>query len=312
MILNFQQLMDAAQNIVKAQGKPFAVAVAAGQDAAAISALTEAARLGIAQGRLVGDEAAIRDTLNQLAPDHGEAFEIIPGTGEPEIALKCIQLIHQGQADFLMKGKIKTGTLFKAVLDKDSGLRTGQLISDVFMFEFSRAVENHLIMITDGGINLAPDLNQKIQIIENAVLVAHALGNPEPKVAVLSAVETVNSQLPSTIDAALLAKMNDRGQIKHCLIDGPLALDNAISPEAAAGKGIQSSVAGQADILLCPNIESANMLAKGTTWFAGLPLAHTCVGATVPILIPSRSDSAQAKLYSIALSIVVSHHLKNS
>jgi phosphate butyryltransferase len=160
-------------------------------------------------------------------------------------------------------------------------------------------------MITDGGMTLAPDLNNKVELINNAVEVAHAIGNPNPKVAVLSATEFVLANLPSTLDAAALSKMNERGQIKGCLVDGPFGLDNAISEEAAAEKAIASPVAGHAEILLAANIESANSLAKSTTYFAGLRLAHVIVGGRVPILIPSRADKSDAKVLSVALGVIM-------
>ena len=184
---------------------------------------------------------------------------------------------------------------------------------DTFVFEFpERSGENKLLMITDGGFNLAPNLQEKIQILENAIQVAHALGNKLPKVAVLSAAETVNPNLQSTVDAAIISKMNQRGQIKGCIVDGPLALDNAISEEAARIKGIDSPVAGKADILLFPNIESANMTAKGTTYFAHLRLAHATMGAKAPILIPSRNDTADSKLLTLALNVIIGVNYENS
>ncbi len=307
MIKNFEQLLDEAKKIRRERGKPVPVALAAGNDHEALAALVEAQQLGLANGILVGDEREIRSTLESLNVGANSKFEIISTTIEVETAYRAIELIREKKAGILMKGKIKTATLLKAVLDKEKGLRTPRLMSDVFMFEFPARTDNQLIMITDGGINLAPDLKQKAQLIENAVVVAHALGNSVPKVAVLSAVEVVNPDLPSTLDAAILTQMNRRGQITGCVVDGPLALDNAISQKSVQEKGINSPVAGLADILLCPNIESANMMAKGTTYFANLPLAHTCLGAQVPVLIPSRSDNARAKLLSIALSVVVSY-----
>jgi len=167
-------------------------------------------------------------------------------------------------------------------------------------------METKFIMITDGGMTLAPDLKNKVELIKNAVEVAHALGNPNPKVAVLSATEFVLPNLQSTLDAAALSKMNERGQITGCVVDGPFALDNAISNDAAAEKRIKSEVAGRAEILVAANIESANSLAKSTTYFAGLRLAHVIVGAAVPILIPSRADKSDAKLLSIALGMIMS------
>jgi phosphate butyryltransferase len=193
-----------------------------------------------------------------------------------------------------------------SVLQPESGLRMDRLLTDIFVLEYPQRVQNKLIMITDGGMTLLPDLMNKVELIKNAVQVAHALGNSNPKVAILSATEFVVPKLESTIDAAALSKMNERGQIKGCIIDGPLALDNAISLEAAAEKRIQSEVAGRAEILVAANIESANSLAKSTTYFANLRLAHVIVGARIPILIPSRADKSDAKLLSMALGIVMS------
>lgn len=304
MIKNFDQLVAEARKRSLQRESPIRVVVAAGQDEAALSALLEVKKMRIADGILVGEKSKIVEALKQSNVPI-DTFKIVDEHDERAIGRKSTLMIREGQADIVMKGKIKTANLFKSVLDAETGLRTERLISDVFIFEFPKRPDNQLIMITDGGINLIQDLRQKISIIENAVTVAHALGNNLPKVAVLSAIETVNPDLPSTIDAAILSKMNQRNQISGCLIDGPLALDNAISEEAARQKGIQSKVAGNADILLCPNIEAANMLAKGTTYFASLSLAHVCVGARAPVLIPSRADSAEAKLLSIALSVIV-------
>jgi phosphate butyryltransferase len=169
-------------------------------------------------------------------------------------------------------------------------------------------VENKFVMITDGGMTMAPDLRNKVELINNAVDVAHALGNPLPKVAVLSATEFVLPNLPSTLDAAALSKMNERGQIKGCIVDGPFALDNAVSAEAAGEKRINSPVAGKAEILIAANIESANSLAKSTTFFAGLRLAHVIVGGRVPVLIPSRADKSDAKLLSMALGVIMADY----
>jgi phosphotransacetylase len=216
-----------------------------------------------------------------------------------------IDLLRKGEGDILMKGSVDTSTMMKAALREDSGLRTGRLLSDIFVMEYPERRGNKFVMITDGGMTLAPDLKNKMELIRNAVDVAHALGNANPRVAVLSATEFVLPNLPSTLDAAALSKMNERGQITGCIVDGPFALDIAISPEAAREKGIRSEVAGRADILLAANIESANSLAKSTTYFAGLALAHVIVGARIPILIPSRADKSEARLSSIALGMVM-------
>lgn len=306
MIKNFDELIAEAQRISRERKRPIRVAVAAGNDPAALEALHEAKKMNMVDGLLVGEKDKIIESMNQLGIAKNE-FEIIESTGESEICRRTIQTIHDGEAEIILKGKVKTATLLKAVLDAENGLRTGNLISDAFVFEWrDRPSENKLMIITDGGFTPAPDLKQKVQLIENSVKVMHALGNPNPKVAVLSAVETVNPSLQSTVDAAILAKMNQRGQIKGCIVDGPLALDNAISPEAAEIKGIDSPVAGQADILLFPNIESANATAKGAIYFGNCRLAHATMGAKAPVLIPSRSDTADAKMLTLALNVVLS------
>lgn len=309
MINNFDELIAEAKRISQARKRPIRVAIAAGNDDAALEAVHQAKKMDFADGLLVGEKDLILKKLDELNIEQKE-FKIIEACGDAEICRRTVQTIHDGEAEIILKGKVKTATLLKTVLNAEHGLRTGNLISDAFVFEWQgRAGENKIMIITDGGFNLAPDLMQKVQLIENAVQVAHALGNKLPKVAVLSAVETINPSLQSTIDAAILAKMNERGQIKGCLVDGPLALDNAISLEAAKLKGIDSPVAGQADILLFPNIESANIAAKGTTYFAGLRLAHATMGAKAPVLIPSRSDTADAKLLTLALNVVLCQNM---
>lgn len=308
MIQNFDQLLEEAKKISQRSAQPIKVVIAAGNDKAALEAVQDAKKMRLADGLLIGNKELILKTLEELNIDRNE-FEIIAANEEMEICRRTVQAIHEGKAEIILKGKVKTATLLKAVMDAEHGLRTGRVISDTFVFEWPNRTEpNKLMIITDGGFNLAPDLNQKIQILENAVQVMHALGNPNPKVAVVSAVETVNPALQSTMDAAILAKMNERGQIKGCIVDGPLALDNAISLESAQQKGIQSPVAGRADILLFPNIESANLTAKGTTYFANLRLAHATMGAKAPVLIPSRSDTADAKLLTLALNVIICKH----
>jgi phosphate butyryltransferase len=256
---------------------------------------------------LVGDEAVIS---SGLAPRREELPDvaIIHAPSVQDALNASIALVREGKADVLLKGSVDTSTMMRMVLREDNGLRSGRLMSDIVILEYAEREENKFIMITDGGMNMAPDLKQKVELIKNAVEVAHALGNATPKVALLSATEFVLPDLPSTVDAAALAKMSERGQIKGCVVDGPLALDNALSPQAAAEKGIASSVAGKAEILVAPNIESANSLAKSTTYFANLPLAHVIVGARVPILIPSRADKSRAKLLSVALGLIVSEY----
>ncbi len=229
----------------------------------------------------------------------------------PEQALRSlIDLARDGKADILLKGSIDTSTMMKEVLRDNGGLKTGRLLSDIFLLEYPHYRENKFVMITDGGMTLAPDLMNKVELIRNAVDVAHALGIDIPKVAVLSATEFVTPKLQSTIDAAALTKMNERGQITGCIVDGPLALDNALSEEAAREKEIKSPVAGNAQILIASNIEAANSLAKSTTYFANIRLAHVIIGSRVPILIPSRSDKSEAKVLSIALGMLMSEFMK--
>jgi phosphate butyryltransferase len=253
---------------------------------------------------LVGDEQRIAAALpkGSALP---QGVRVIHQSDVLSALHTCMELLKDQPGGILLKGSVDTGTLLRAVLDETSGLRTGNLLSDVFVVEYAEKADRRLVMITDGGVTLAPDLKAKADLIRNAVAVAHALGNDRPKVAVLSATEFVNPSLPSTLDAAALSKMNQRGQLSGCIVDGPLGLDNALSPEAAQEKGITSEVAGYADILLAPSIEAANLLAKATTYFAHMRLAHVIVGARVPVLIPSRADTADAKLLSIALGMLV-------
>ena len=248
-----------------------------------------------------------------VAPENSETFEAIAQARHTlglEFVLtasvdEAMELVAGGGIDILMKGSVDTATLMKSALKPETGLRTGRLLSDVFIFQYEARTENKLVMITDGGLSIAPDLAAKVELIRNAVEVAHALGNACPKVAALSATEFVQPNMPSTVDAARLAQMNAAGEIAGCVVEGPLALDGALVPRAAQEKGIASSVAGAAEILLCPNIESANMLAKSTTYIGNARLAHVIVGARIPILIPSRADRSEAKVLSLALGMLM-------
>jgi phosphate butyryltransferase len=255
---------------------------------------------------LVGDRATIAAAL----PDHA-GTEVVDRPDVEGCLATSVELLGRGEAGILMKGSVDTATLIKAALRPESGLRTARLLSDIFIFEYAPRRENKLIMITDGGLNVAPDLEAKVQLIRNAVEVAHALGNANPKVAVLAATEFVQPNMPSTLDAAALSKMNERGQIRGCVVEGPLALDTALEESAAREKHIRSAVAGAAEILVCPNIECANALAKSTTHIARARLAHVIVGARIPILIPSRADSSDAKLLSLALGMIMRERTAN-
>jgi len=302
MINNFDELLDHASTV---RGKN--VVVIAPANAETFEAIREAQeRLGVGFF-LVGNQDTIARGMAG-AP----RVEVIHQPDLRQALETAVELVHKGEADILMKGGIDTATMMKAVLHPEKGLRTGRLLSDIFLFEHSARQGNKFVMITDGGLTLAPDLNDKVELIANAVAVAHALGNPLPKVAVLSATEFVLSNLPSTLDAAALSKMNDRGQIAGCVVDGPLALDNALFAEAAQEKKITSRVAGQAEILVAAGIEAANSLAKGITYFGDVRLAHVIVGAQVPVLIPSRADKSDAKLLSVALGMIMSGQKRNA
>ena len=302
MIGNFDQLLEQS---LRVKGKK--VVVISPSNHETMAAVVQAHEMHLAEFVLVVEEKDGK--LNM--PEEGSKLRGVEVVAKPDMTSvleSSVSFIRSGYAHVLMKGGVDTSTMMRAVLKEDSGLRTGRLLSDVFVFEYPARQENKFIMITDGGVTLAPDLRNKVELIYNAVAVAHALGNMMPKVAVLSASEFINPNLPSTLDAAALAKMNERGQIKGCVVDGPFALDNAISADAAGEKRIASPVAGKAEILIAPSIEAANSLAKSTTFFAGYRLAHVIVGGKVPILIPSRADKSDAKLLSIALGVLMAAH----
>ena len=300
MITTFDELMKHAAAMPEKR-----VAVVNPKNEETFSAIADALQILKARFILVGTKDAICQAIKTYEIP-AQSVEVVDAADLDSATRSAISLAREGRADILMKGSVDTSTMMKAVLKDESGLRLGRLLSDIFILEYPQREDNKFVMITDGGMTLAPDLRNKVELIKNAVDVAHALGNQNPKVAVLSATEFVVHNLPSTLDAAALSKMNERGQIKGCIVDGPLALDNALSPEAAAEKGIKSPVAGHAEILVAANIESANSLAKSTTYFANLPLAHVIVGGKVPVLIPSRADKREAKLYSIALGMIMS------
>lgn len=297
-IRSFPELVEAA----KAKG-PKRIAVAAGHQQEVMLAGLDAEVAGLAEVTLVGDSAAIA----KIARDEGfdiSRMEVIHAPDPREAAYLVMKLISDGQADVAMKGKVETSDFLRSALSKELGLRTGKLFTHVAAFQIPEF--DRLIFISDAGVVVAPDLEQKVQIVQNAIYVAHGLGIELPRVAVLAATETVNPKIPTTLDAANLSKMADRGQIRGGLVDGPLALDNAISPESARIKGIRSEVAGRADILIAPDIEAGNVLAKAITYFAQGEMAGVVVGARCPLILPSRSDTRQAKLVSLALGVMLS------
>ena len=300
MISTFDELMKHAAAMPEKR-----VGVINPKNEETFSAIADAVRTLKTRFLLPGDKEIIASAL-EVYEIPASFVEVIDAPDVHQALSISVRLAREGSLDILMKGSIDTSTMMKTVLKEESGLRSGRLLSDIFILEYPQREDNKFVMITDGGMTLAPDLTNKVELIRNAVDVAHALGNTMPKVAVLSATEFVVHNLPSTLDAAALSKMNERGQIKGCIVDGPLALDNALSQQAAEEKGIKSPVAGHAEILVAANIESANSLAKSTTYFANLPLAHVIVGGRVPILIPSRADKRDAKLFSIALGMIMS------
>jgi len=277
------------------------IAVAQAADATVLEAVKYGEKEGIIKPVLVGAKEAIERKAGEAGLSNGSYRIVEPGQNESP-AVTAVRLIKEGEADILMKGLIPTGELLKEVLRKENGLNTGKTLSHVAVFKhpgFER-----FIFVTDAGLNIAPDLAQKKDIAQNAIDLAQSLGVAEPIAAAVCAVEVVNPSMPATIDAAALAKMSERGVIKGGRIEGPLALDNAVSTEAAQHKGIKSPLAGRADILIAPDIEAGNVLYKSLIFFGSAETAGLIVGARVPVVLTSRSDSAASKLYSIALGVL--------
>jgi phosphotransacetylase len=283
---------------------PIPTAVAHPCDAAALGAAVEAGAEGLIAPVLVGPEAKIRAVAEAAGVDIS-AYRLEPAPHSHAAAARAVALVRAGEAQMLMKGSLHTDELMHEVMDIDSGLRTARRISHVYIMDVPRYPRP--LLITDAAINIAPTLEDKRDIVQNAIDLAHILGIAQPRVAILSAVETVTSKLPSTLDAAALCKMADRGQIIGGLLDGPLAFDNAISVEAAREKNIVSEVAGQADILVVPDLVSGNILAKQLTFLAGAEAAGVVVGARVPIILTSRADSADARIASCAVAVLMVH-----
>lgn len=303
MYRSIEEIVSAAKALPNRQR----LVVAAAQDPDVLEAVRDAVEWGIVSAILVGDEGKIASIAKEINLDLRNCT-VVPEPDPVLAAKKAVALVADGQGDMVMKGKVGTADILRAVLDKEKGLRTGSLLSHVSALDIEGY--DRLIFMTDGAMNIAPDLGQKVQIIQNAVDVARAVGFPEPKVAVLAAVELVNPDMPAAVDAALLAKMGDRGQIKGAIVDGPLALDNAVSLHAAEVKGIKSPVAGRADILVVPDIEAGNVLYKSIVYFAKARVTGVIAGAKAPVVLTSRSDTHQAKLDSIAFSAVYAAGLK--
>ena len=297
MIKSIESLREAA----KAQGTR-CLAVACAQDDHVLLAVEDARRLGIADAVLVGDEAQIRRVAAENGIDPAN-YRIID---EPDKVAACrtaVSLVRNGEADAVMKGIVDTAVILKAVLDKEIGLRDAKVLSHVALFEVPGF--DRLLLLTDAAMNIAPDLEAKKEILRNAVKVAHAIGNENPVVACLCAVEKVNPKMPATLDAAALVEAAQAGELTGCTVVGPLALDNAVSVEAAKHKGIADPNAGRADVLLVPNIETGNVFYKSLVFLALANNAGLIVGAKAPVIVTSRADSEQTKLNSIALALAL-------
>ncbi len=297
MIKSIESLREAA----KAQGTR-CLAVACAQDDHVLLAVEDARRLGIADAVLVGDEAQIRRVAAENGIDPAN-YRIID---EPDKVAACrtaVSLVRNGEADAVMKGIVDTAVILKAVLDKEIGLRDAKVLSHVALFEVPGF--DRLLLLTDAAMNIAPDLEAKKEILRNAVKVAHAIGNENPVVACLCAVEKVNPKMPATLDAAALVEAAQAGELTGCTVVGPLALDNAVSVEAAKHKGIADPNAGRADVLLVPNIETGNVFYKSLVFLAHANNAGLIVGAKAPVIVTSRADSEQTKLNSIALALAL-------
>lgn len=298
MINNLEQLVAYAQKTNKMK-----LAVAAAQDKDILKAVAEAYKLNLIDVILVGDEPKIKEIAKELEINT-ELFTIIHKKDLVEAALETVKLVSTGQADFVMKGSLDTSTLLKAVLDKEVGLRTNNLLSHIMVYEIP--AYHKLLLLTDGGMNIEPSLEEKKEIIDNALLIAKVLGNKEIRVACLSASEKVSEKMPSTVDGAKLKEMANEGVFgQNVYVEGPIAFDLAVSKEAANIKNYKSPVAGETDILLVPTIEVGNGIGKALTYMANAKSAGIIMGAKAPVVLSSRADSAEVKLYSIALGSVV-------
>jgi phosphotransacetylase len=284
--------------------EPIATAVAHPCEESALSGAIEAGRLGLIKPILVGPIAKIREIAAKQGIDLS-GIEIIDAAHSHESAAKAVALVREGKAELLMKGSLHSDEILAAVVARDSGMRTGRRVSHVFVMDVP--TYHKVLVVTDAAINIAPTLEDKVDICQNAIDLVRSLGIERPKVAILAAVETVTSKMPATLDAAALCKMADRGQITGAVLDGPLAFDNAISKEAAKTKGIKSEVAGDPDILLVPDLEAGNILAKLLSFLANADSAGLVLGARVPVILTSRADSVRARIASCAVAMLAAH-----
>ena len=294
-------MWDNMDDVIKAARKSPSsrMAVAAAGDEVVLKSVTKAREDNLVEPVLIGDEEKIKSILGNIGK-YASDFEIIDAENKEEAAHKAVRMTAEGGADFPMKGMLSTSIILRALLNKEYGLRQDKLLSLITLMDLHD--QDHMIFMSDAGMNPNPDLNEKADIIRNAVTIARAVGFECPGVAVLAAVENVTENMPDTHDAAVLSKMQDRGQIKNCSIDGPLALDNALFESAAEHKGLGGQVAGKADIIITPDIEAGNILYKAMIVYARTPAASVVYGASVPLVLTSRADTAQTKYNSIALA----------
>lgn len=296
MLKSISELVD----ILKTQSTKRKLVLCAAADDNALEAVHKAYKADIIEPVLVGNKEDIQQVCDELNISFGEDVQIFHEIELKEMVKVAVSLIHNGEADFLMKGHISTAELMRGVLNKDWGLKKSRVISHLALFDLP--AYHKPLALTDVAMNIAPDLDTKIGILKNAISFMRKIGIQKPKVAALAAVEMVNEKMPATLDAALLTIMANRGQIRNCEIDGPLAFDNAISQESSSHKGIKGTVAGDADLLLVPDIEAGNVLYKAFVFFASAKVASIILGAKAPIVLTSRADSMETKLNSIRLA----------
>lgn len=301
-LTTFEQIMKKAESLPAVK-----VAVAAAADKEVLEAVKDAKNHRIADFLLFGDQEKIQQLAEEIDLDLTDV-EVHHAKSIKEAAFMAAASVKEKRADVMMKGMINTADFLRAVLNKEKGLRTGKVLSHVATFEIPGY--DRLIHVTDPALNVAPDLPTKAQIAQNVIELCHSLGTMDPKVAVLGAVEVVNPNMQATLDAAALSQMSRRGQITGGIVDGPFALDNAVSVASAQHKGVTGEVAGKADILLVPDIEAGNMLYKSIVYFAKAKIGALVLGAAAPVVLTSRSDTAEAKLYSIAMAVIQADYLK--
>ena len=295
----YERLLERCRGIA-----PIATAVAYPCDESSLSGAVDAAKLGLIVPILVGPAAKIAEVAKAKGIDISD-FQVVDAPNSRAAAAKAVELVRLGQAELVMKGSLHSDEVLGAIIAKETGLRTGRRLSHAFLMDVP--TYHKVLLVTDAAINIAPTLEDKVDICQNAIDLARTFGVERPKVAILAAVETVNSKMPATLDAAALCKMADRGQITGGALDGPLAFDNAISVDAAKTKGIRSDVAGDPDILLAPDLEAGNMMAKMLSFLANADSAGLVLGARVPVILTSRADSVRSRIASCAVAVQAAH-----